>query len=116
MRSAASGLSLLPQGTPTNNTDTVSSAADRSDAADESFDDRKAPLFIPTSKWFDKKDGQWLAEALGIDPSLFAHVHHADATDQSAARAMNMAAVAGDVRLLDGIDDGAHVFARAPSI
>ena len=86
-----SGLSLLPQGTPTNNTDTVSSAADRSDAADESFDDRKAPLFIPTSKWFDKKDGQWLAEALGIDPSLFAHVHHADATDQSAARAMNMA-------------------------
>ncbi len=86
-----SGLSLLPQGTPTNNTDTVSSAAGRSDAADESFDDRRRPLFIPTSKWFDKKDGQWLAKALGIDPSLFAHVHHADATDQSSARAMNMA-------------------------
>jgi hypothetical protein len=86
-----SGLSLLPQGTPTNNTDAVSSVAGRTDRADGSFDDHRAPLFIPTSKWFEKKDGQWLAEALGVDPGIFAHVHHADGVDQSCERAMNMA-------------------------
>jgi hypothetical protein len=85
------GLRILPQGTPTNNTDAVSSAAGREDEAEGSFDDRRAPLFIPTSKWFDKKDGQWLAEAVGIDPALFAHVRHAGGVDQSCARAVNIA-------------------------
>ena len=61
------------------------------DPADESFDDRKAPLFKAASASLDRKDGQWLAEALGVDPSLFAHVHHADGIDQSASRAMSVA-------------------------
>ena len=62
------GLSLVPQGTPTNNTDATSSGFGRQDDADQSFDDRKAPLFTPAADWLDKKDGQWLAEYLGVDP------------------------------------------------
>ena len=85
------GFSVLPQGTPTNNTEAVGSGHGRNDDPDESFDDRKAPLFEPTHDWLDKKDGQWLGEYLGLDPALFAHTHHAGASDQSAARAMNIA-------------------------
>ena len=85
------GLSLVPQGTPTNNTDAVSSGHSRGNDADASFRDREAPLFTPATDWLDKRDGQWLAEALGVDPALFAHVHDADMTDQLAARAMSLA-------------------------
>jgi len=85
------GLSLVPQGTPTNNTDATTSGYGRGDDADSSFADRQAPLFTPSSDWLDKKDGQWLAEYLGVDSALFQHVHHADMTDQLAGRAMNVA-------------------------
>ncbi len=85
------GFSVLPQGTPTNNTEAVGSGYGRDDDPDESFNDRKAPLFTPAADWLDKKDGQWLGEYLGLDPALFAHTHHAGASDQLAARAMNIA-------------------------
>ncbi|HEX8187999.1 MAG TPA: hypothetical protein VF586_06600 [Pyrinomonadaceae bacterium] len=85
------GLALVPQGTPTNNTEAVGSGFDRLDDPDRSFDDLKAPLFTPEADWLDKRDGQWLAEYLGVDPALFHHVRHAGATDQAAARAMNIA-------------------------
>jgi hypothetical protein len=85
------GFALVPQGTPTNNTEAVSSGYGRGDDPDESFDDRKAERFTMTNDWLDKKDGQWLAEYLGIDPALFAHTHNAGATDQLSARAMNIA-------------------------
>ena len=100
-----SGLSLLPQGTPTNNTDVVqagggavdaSSSQPLRDPADENFDDRKAPLFTTASTSLEKKDGQWVAEALGVDPSLFVHVHHADGTDQSSCPCDDGCALAGD--------------------
>jgi hypothetical protein len=85
------GLSVVPQGTPTNNTDALGSGYSRGDDADASFADRKAPLFTVATDWLDKRDGQWLAEALGIDPTLCARLHHADMTDQLAARAMSVA-------------------------
>jgi len=85
------GLAVLPQGTPTNNTDAADSGFGRLDDPDQSFDDGKAPLFTTRSNWLDKKDGQWLAEYLGIDPALLAHAHNAGATDQIAGRAMNTA-------------------------
>lgn len=85
------GLSVVPQGTPTNNTDASSSGYGRKDDADSSFDDRKAALFTTTNEWLDKKDGQWLAEYLGVDPAVFEHVHGAGTTDQLAGRAMNIA-------------------------
>ena len=85
------GLAVLPQGTPTNNTEVEGSGFKRLDDPDESFDDQKAPLFVPEADWLDKRDGQWLAEYLGIDPALFTHIHQGGAMDQLAARAMNIA-------------------------
>jgi hypothetical protein len=85
------GFALVPQGTPTNNTEAVGSGHGRFDDPDDSFNDRKAPLFANDPDWLGKKDGQWLCEYLGLDPALFAHTHNAGCTDQLAARAMNIA-------------------------
>ncbi len=85
------GLAVVPQGTPTNNTEALGSGFGRLDDPDESFTDRKGPAFAPDSNWLDKRDGQWVAEYLGIDPTLFANVHEGGAADQSTARAMNAA-------------------------
>jgi hypothetical protein len=41
--------------------------------------------------WLGKRDGQWVAEYLGVDPAVFAHVHGAGTQDQRAARAMSTA-------------------------
>jgi hypothetical protein len=84
------GMAMVPQGTPTNNTEGTSSGVQRVDDPDESFDDSNAPLFADAN-WLDKRDGQWLAEYLGIDPVLLQHTHGAGGTDQGAARAMNEA-------------------------
>src|SRR5438552_9123020 len=39
----------------------------------------------------DKRDGQWLAEALGIDAAVLQKVRNSDGRDQADARAMNIA-------------------------
>jgi hypothetical protein len=85
------GLAVVPQGTPTNNTEAVGAGHSRVDDPDQSFDDLKAPLFTTTSSWLDKKDGQWIAEFLGVDPAIFVNAHAANSTDQIVARAMNTA-------------------------
>jgi hypothetical protein len=85
------GLAIIPQGTPTNNTDAASSAFSRLDDPNQSLEDRRTPLFTAQSGWLDKKDGQWLAEFLGVDPAIFANVHQAGSSDQLTARAMNTA-------------------------
>lgn len=85
------GFAVVTQGTPTNNTEAVGSGFDRLDDPDESFNDRKSALFTPDPSWLDKRDGQWLAEYLGIDPALFENIHNADASDQLTERAMNIA-------------------------
>ena len=98
-----SGFSLVPQGTPAHNTPAPAPATRPSDDADESFDDRKnRPLFTPASDPTQKRDGQWLAELLGLDPAFVAGVHGSGGMDQMQARAMQTRAVAGDARLLDG--------------
>jgi hypothetical protein len=87
-----SGLSIIPQGTPTNNTTGTGSGYTRLGHADESFDDRKRPpLFKLEPDPLAKRDGQWVAELLGIDPSLLARVHGSDSTDQIESRAMQCA-------------------------
>jgi hypothetical protein len=86
------GLSLVPQGTPAHNTTGKGTGYTHLDDADESFDDRKrAPLFTPTADALRKRDGQWVAELLGVDPKLFQTVHASDGADQTDARAMNRA-------------------------
>jgi hypothetical protein len=90
--SGTSGLALLPQGTPTHNTADNASGFGRLEDPDASFDDRnETPLFTVTSNPLKKRDGQWLAEALGVSPSVFYSVHGADGMDQAQARAMQRA-------------------------
>ena len=87
-----SGFSLVPQGRPAHNTTGAGADYTRLDDADDSFDDRKnAPLFTITGDPNSKRDGQWLAEALGIDPAQFTGVHGAGGVDQQRARAMQRA-------------------------
>ncbi|MEU4446935.1 hypothetical protein AB0K14_19460 [Actinosynnema sp. NPDC050801] len=87
-----SGLSLPRQGTPTNNTEGMDSGFTRGDDADLSFADRQgAPLFTPATEPMDKRDGQWLAELLGIEPRTLTDVRGAGGTDQREARAMQTA-------------------------
>jgi hypothetical protein len=89
---SGSGLAVLAQGTPTHNTTGTGSGYSRVDDPDRSFDDRKdAPLFTPTADVTHKRDGQCLAEALGLDPGVFFRVHGADGQDQLQARAMQNA-------------------------
>ncbi len=84
------GLSLVPQGTPTNNTEAAGSGYGRIDDPDQSFD-RATPQFISEAGWMDKRDGQWVAEYLGVDPKLFEHAPNAGGEDQLTERAMNTA-------------------------
>ena len=58
---------------------------------------------MPAEDWSRKSDGQWLAELLGIDERVLARVHHADATDQREARAMNLALWPAVLLLLPGV-------------
>ncbi len=87
-----SGLSLIPQGTPTHNTTGTATGYTVLDNADESFDDRKnAPLFTSTADVWSKRDGQWLSEALGVSAGFVATVHASGGQDQMQARAMQRA-------------------------
>jgi hypothetical protein len=87
-----SGLSILPQGTPTHNSTGTGTGYTQIDNADQSFDDRKHfPLFTPTTDPLAKLDGDWLTSLLGIDPVLFSKVHGSDGKDQMQARAMQTA-------------------------
>jgi hypothetical protein len=87
------GLSLLPQGTPTNNTERKSAGFGHEDEAETSFVDvfERPHGGVGPDEWARKTDGQWLAELLGIDPKALRTVRHFDAGDQREARAMNAA-------------------------
>jgi hypothetical protein len=87
------GLALVPQGTPTNNTelDPVDSGRDsEADALYDALFAAEKPI-APTAEWHERQDGQWLADALGVDLELFQGVRHADGRDLAEARAMNRA-------------------------
>ena len=87
-----SGLSLLPQGTPAHNASGTSAGSTPEGDADASFDDRlNQPLFSSVSDPTQKRDGQWLAEFLRIDPAFVAGVHGSGGTDQMQAQAMQTA-------------------------
>lgn len=90
-----SGFSLIPQGTPTNNTEAASSGYSRVDDADRSFEHIMTPTttapWVAPQDWAHKLDGQWLAEQLGIDTAALELVAQSRGTDQREARAMNTA-------------------------
>jgi hypothetical protein len=87
------GLSVVRQGTPTNNTEVAGfglGAADTGDA--DSFRvERGRPLFEPKDDDYFKTDGQRLCDALGLRHELFQHVRDSDALDFHEAQAMNRA-------------------------
>lgn len=87
------GMSIVAQGTPTNNTEGIPSGFDRLDDPDLSYGRYlgAGPGLVEDPEWAGKPDGQWLAECLGIDPAVFAAVAGADGMDQVEARAMNTA-------------------------
>jgi hypothetical protein len=89
-----SGFSLIPQGTPTNNTEDSGSGYSVNEDTDEAF-----ARYISGSEeedsgeWEIKRDGRWLAELLGIDvdSSTLELAENYYCKDQSEARAMNTA-------------------------
>jgi len=86
------GFSLLPQGRPTNNTDTSRAAYSWWEDPDQSF--RHFFETDPTDdpgNWDRRKDGAWLAGMLGIDKALLKASPNYFGTDQAEARAMNIA-------------------------
>lgn len=87
------GYSLVPQGSPTNNTESGGAAYTWADDPDTAYDSifKGADAYAESSDPLARRDGQWLAEALGIDGALLKRVPNANHTDQAEARAMNVA-------------------------
>lgn len=86
------GFAIVSQGTPTNNTEKEPSAYSWREDADDSFDiyfKNKTP--DDPAEWFEKKDGRWLAEMLGIDTKYVKSIANYYGTDQCEAKAMNIA-------------------------
>lgn len=91
-QASRSGFFLLPQGTPAHNASGAKAGATPEDDADASFDDRKnQPLFTPVADPTQKRDGQWLAEFLRLDPGFVAGVAGSGGADQMQSRAMQTA-------------------------
>ncbi|WPB83880.1 hypothetical protein [Sediminicoccus rosea] len=89
---------LVPHGTPTNNTEEGDSGFARRADPDRVFDAVMGEgLFAPTADASQKRDGQVLAEALGLDPALAARLLNADGQDQAVARAMRAALWPGTI-------------------
>lgn len=88
-----SGLTLLPQGTATNNTEEAGAAFHGGDDPDVSFDLMAAGGWTPDpgAGWFERTDGQWLSDWLGISPERLRFVPHAGRGDVGDAQAMNVA-------------------------
>jgi hypothetical protein len=78
------GFTLLPQGTPTNNSEQAPAGADGTV-------DPAATHLAATGDWLAKTDGQWLTELIGVDPATLTGVPNAEHTDQREARAANLA-------------------------
>lgn len=91
------GFSLVPQGTPTNNTDEADAGFTKKDPLQELsyFVETGSPLFTPTSIWSEVTDGQRLAEYLGIDYASLQYIGNANGRDHAEATAMNKALYAG---------------------
>jgi hypothetical protein len=90
---APDGLSLLPQGSPTNNTeDGPSIYRSIEPDAEVSFDlELGDPLFTPVDDRSRRTDGQRLAEALGVAVEPLQHLRHVDGRDVDEALVMNAA-------------------------
>jgi hypothetical protein len=87
------GLSLVKQGTPTNNTEEQDSGYSKKDPfQDLSYlVETGQPLFQPVADPNEATDGQRLADHLGLDYGVFQFLANSDARDHTEAVAMNKA-------------------------
>jgi hypothetical protein len=86
------GLALLPQGTPTNNTDQDTSGYTWWEDPDAAYDHYfvRDPDHDPAD-WRERSDGRWLAGLLGVDRDVLKRSPAYFGTDLATARAMNLA-------------------------
>ncbi|HSM56504.1 MAG TPA: hypothetical protein VK879_10155 [Candidatus Sulfomarinibacteraceae bacterium] len=86
------GLSILKQGTPTNNTEDEGAGYSWRHDPDDSFDLYFGESAQPDSAdWFEKRDGRWLADILGLDPAVLQPVANYYNRDIAGAWAMQRA-------------------------
>lgn len=87
------GLSIVPQGTPTNNTDDAPAGHTEDTSTEEDLHDIETgpPLFEDFPALGSRSDGQFLADALGIDYDVLHHIRNADYRDIKEAMCMNTA-------------------------
>jgi hypothetical protein len=97
-----SGYSLLPQGTPTNNTEQAPAGQEPREEAEAGLrtafatwrshhEEGASAQAAEPADWTTKTDGEWFAELLGLDPAVLIGMPNADRTDQRDARAANTA-------------------------
>lgn len=89
----SNGFSLVPQGSPTNNSGEQGAAYSWLDDPDAAYDIvfKGAEAYPDSADPLERRDGHWLAEALGIDGELLKRIPHAGRRDQAEARAMQTA-------------------------
>jgi len=85
------GFSLLPQGRPTNNTDASTAGHTWWEDPDESFRHFFEPPTDDPDAWESRRDGAWLAGALGVERDVLKQSVNYYGTDQAEARAVNIA-------------------------
>lgn len=87
------GLSIVSQGTPTNNTEKAGAGARFGDDPEAGFDAfvRGRPLYTVQADPLQRRDGQWLADLLGLSHGLAQRIPNAEGQDQIDARAMHLA-------------------------
>jgi hypothetical protein len=86
------GFSLLPQGTPTNNSEAADAGQNAEDEADAVRASGQAfASGLATADWTTRTDGQQLVDLLGISPGVLAGMPNANGTDARDARAANTA-------------------------
>lgn len=87
------GYSLVPQGSPTNNTDGQGAAYSWVDDPDTAYDTlfKGKDEYTDSSDPLQRSDGEWFAKALGIDDAIVKRIPNAGGFDQAEARAMNVA-------------------------
>jgi hypothetical protein len=98
-----SGFEILAQGVATNNSEDTPSAYARRQDPDLAYDDVLGPpKFAVKTDPLDKRDGQVLAERLGLDPRALEHIRGADGRDAIDAQAMNTALAPGTLGYMAG--------------
>lgn len=87
------GLEIIPQGTPTNNTEKGGAGYTVHGDPASGFKAlyKGEPLYGVEPNSLLRRDGQWLADTLGLDHSLVQRFPNADGGDQTDARAMHLA-------------------------